>query len=46
MAKFNGLGDPLAVLLSGKAPQKGQTAIFRTDHDIVLAFTKTGPDSI
>jgi iron(III) transport system ATP-binding protein len=44
--QFHGLDDPLNVLLSGKAPQKGETAFFRVDHDLVLAFTKASSDSI
>jgi iron(III) transport system ATP-binding protein len=46
MVQFNGLEEPLAVLLGGKAPLKGETACFRIDHDHVLAFTKPNPDSI
>jgi iron(III) transport system ATP-binding protein len=46
MVQFNGLDEPLAALLSGKAPQKGETAFFRIDHDLVLAFTKANSDSI
>ncbi len=44
--QFHGLEEPLSVLLSGKAPQKGETAYFRVDHDLVLAFTKASSDSI
>jgi iron(III) transport system ATP-binding protein len=46
MVQFNGLDEPLAALLAGRAPQKGETARFRIDHDHVLAFTKPVSDSI
>ncbi len=46
LVQFNGLDEPLAALLSGKAPQKGETAHFQIDHDHVLAFTKQASDSI
>jgi iron(III) transport system ATP-binding protein len=46
MVQFNGLEEPLAVLLAGKPPQKGETAHFQIDHEHVLAFTKPNPDSI
>ena len=39
--QFHGLEEPLTVLLSGKAPSRGDTAFFRVDHDLVLVFTKT-----
>jgi iron(III) transport system ATP-binding protein len=45
-AQFNGIEEPVAVLLSGPAPQRGETAHFRVDHDHVLIFTKPAPDSI
>jgi iron(III) transport system ATP-binding protein len=44
--QFNGLEEPIAVLLSGPAPQRGETAHFRVDHNHVLIFTKPAPDSI
>jgi hypothetical protein len=44
--QFNGLDEPLAVLLSGLSPQRGETAHFRVDHNHVLIFTKPAPDSI
>jgi iron(III) transport system ATP-binding protein len=44
--QFNGIDEPLAVLLNGHTPQKGETASFRVDHDHVLIFTKPAPDSI
>ena len=44
--QFNGIEEPVAVLLSGHAPQRGETAHFRVDHDHVLIFTKPAPDSI
>ena len=46
LVQFNGLDEPLGVLLTGHAPQKGETAHFRVDHDHVLTFTKPVPDSI
>jgi iron(III) transport system ATP-binding protein len=46
LVQFNGLDEPLGVLLTGPAPQKGETAHFRVDHDHVLTFTKPTPDSI
>jgi iron(III) transport system ATP-binding protein len=46
LVQFNGLEEPLGVLLTGPAPQKGETAHFRVDHDHVLTFTKPAPDSI
>ena len=46
MVQFNGLEEPLAVLLSGKPPQKGEIAFFQIDHEFVLAFTKANSDSI
>jgi iron(III) transport system ATP-binding protein len=44
--QFNGVDEPLAVLLSGLSPQRGETAHFRVDHNHVLIFTKPAPDSI
>ncbi len=46
LVQFNGLEEPLGVLLTGPAPKKGETAHFRVDHDHVLTFTKPVPDSI
>jgi iron(III) transport system ATP-binding protein len=46
LVQFNGIDEPLAVLLTGRAPQKGETAYFRVDHDHVLIFTKPVTDSI
>ena len=46
LVQFNGLEEPLGVLLTGPAPQKGETAHFSVDHDHVLTFTKPAPDSI
>ena len=46
MVQFNGVDEPIAVLLMGQAPQKGETAYFRVDHDHVLTFTKPATDSI
>ncbi len=46
LVQFNGLEEPLGVLLTGPAPQKSETAHFRVDHDHVLTFTKPAPDSI
>ena len=46
LVQFNGLEEPLGVLLTGHAPQRGETAHFRVDHDHVLTFTKPAPDSI
>jgi iron(III) transport system ATP-binding protein len=46
IVQFNGLDEPFAVLLAGKAPQKGDVAHFQVDHEHVLAFTKPNPDSI
>ena len=46
LVQFNGIDEPLAVLLTGQAPQKGETAHFRVDHDHVLIFTKPVTDSI
>lgn len=46
LVQFNGLEEPLGVLLTGHAPQRGETAHFRVDHDHVLTFTKPVPDSI
>ena len=44
--QFNGIDEPLAVLLNGHTPQRGETANFRVDHDHVLIFTKPAADSI
>ena len=44
--QFNGLEQPVSVVLNGRAPQKGETATFHVDHDRVLTFTKPVPDSI
>jgi hypothetical protein len=44
--QFNGLDEPIAVLLSGLSPQRGETARFCVDHNHVLIFTKPAPDSI
>jgi iron(III) transport system ATP-binding protein len=44
--QFNGIDEPLAILLNGHTPQKGETARFRVDHDHVLIFTKPTPNSI
>jgi iron(III) transport system ATP-binding protein len=46
LVQFNGIDEPLAVLLTGQVPQKGETAYFRVDHDHVLIFTKPATDSI
>lgn len=46
LVQFNGLEEPLGVLLTGPAPQKGETASFSVDHDHVLIFKKPAPDSI
>jgi iron(III) transport system ATP-binding protein len=45
MVQFNGIDEPLNALLVGHAPQKGETAYFRVDHDYVLIFTKPTTDS-
>ncbi len=46
MVQFNGIDEPLTVLLVGKAPHRGETAFFSVDHDLVLTFKKTMPDNI
>ncbi len=46
LVQFEGLDDPVEILLTGKAPQKGETAYFQVDPELVLAFNKSERDII
>lgn len=41
LVQFEGLDDPVEILLAGRAPHKGETAFFRVDNEVVLTFEKT-----